>query len=76
MNQNDIISIQVTLADVNTLSSADPLVAEKLKSVALIRILGEATAKIEVLKEELAGLKEDPESSKNGNKIEEVPANA
>jgi len=64
-NQDNTSNVQVTAADMNAVIQSDPLVAERLKNVALIRMLGEAHDKIAELKAQVAKL--------NGTSEEPVP---
>ena len=59
----DMVNITVTPQDMAAVAQADPLVAEKLKTAALIRMLGVAEARIA----ELEG------AGKNGTSDEPVP---
>ena len=75
MNTNEgTIAISITGADVAALSQSDPLVEEKLKNVALIRMLGEANAKIAELEARLATAMEGKPASANGDSKVRVPA--
>ena len=58
-----MVNITVTPQDMAAVAQADPLVAEKLKTAALIRMLGAAEARIA----ELEG------AGKNGTSDEAVP---
>ena len=63
-----IVNITVTPQDMATVAQADPMVAEKLKTAALVRMLGEANARTADLEAQVAKL--------NGTSDEPVPEKA
>ena len=62
----EMVNITVTPADMAAVAQADPLVAEKLKTAALIRMLGASEARVAELEAKLP--------SDNGTSDEAVPA--
>jgi hypothetical protein len=66
---DDMNTIQITPTDMSAVIQADPMVAEKVKNAALIRMLGWANKRIENLEAKLAEL--DP--STNGTGEEPMP---
>ena len=62
----EMVNITVTPQDMVAVAQADPLVAEKLKTAALIRMLGAAEARVAELEAKLP--------SDNGTSDEPVPA--
>jgi hypothetical protein len=60
-----MMNISVTPQDMASVMQSDPLMAEKVKNVALMRMVGELNAKAEALEAELVALK-PPEPSPNG----------
>ena len=61
----DMVNITVTPQDMAAVAQADPLVAEKLKTAALIRMLGASEARVAELEAKLP--------SENGTSSEPVP---
>ena len=66
----DMVNITVTPQDMAAVAQADPLVAEKLKTAALIRMLAASEARVAELEAKL------PEPSENGTSDEPVPVKA
>jgi hypothetical protein len=66
---DDMNNIQITPTDMSAVIQADPMVAEKVKNAALIRMLGWANKRVENLEAKLAEL----EPSTNGTSEEPVP---
>ena len=61
---DDMNTIQITPTDMSAVIQADPMVAEKVKNAALIRMLGWANKRIENLEAKLAEL--DPSTHGTG----------
>jgi hypothetical protein len=72
MTEN-LTNIMVMPEDMAAVMQTDPLMAEKVKSRALVRMLAEAQAEIEALKSQLVTA---TESTENGSRPEKEPVSA